>query len=76
MINIKKEYFLHSKDLHVFELENGDTIFMTKQELNSILDGEPIYETTTSVYDDFYYVITSEKVYTDDITEIIGFELL
>ena len=76
MINIEKEYYLHSKDLYAFELENGDTIFMTKHELNSILDGEPIYETATSTYDDFYNVITSEKVYTDDTIEIIGFELL
>ena len=76
MINIEKEYYLHSKNVHAFELENGDIILMTKKELNSIIDGEPIYEIATSIYDEFYNVITSEKVYTDDSIDILGFELL
>lgn len=76
MIKIKERTFLHSRNLFLFQLENNDKLYLTVNELENLINNENTDEIIYSMNDVPYKPVFSGKEYSDDIIELIAFNIL
>lgn len=76
MIKIVEKEFVAGKDLVLFKLENSDSVVMTIPEYNRLPEhGDELGIIHNGLVHQ-YTVVLSEKEYTDDDYELLGFEKL
>ena len=76
MIKIKEHTFLHSRNLFLFQLENNDKLYLTVNELETLINNENTDEIIYSMNDVPYNPVFSGKEYSDDTIELIAFNIL